>query len=635
MRKSILLKTNIFVCAIIIAGFLITALVSYRSNWTFFEDEVESVTSLTSEGIYQKIEAEFSKPINVSLTMAGDTLLARLLEQEESGLMEDELYVESIRQYLMSYHEKFGYESVFLASAATGRYYHYNGIDRILTPDNEENYWYYGFKETPEGFTINIDNDQADNNAITIFINCGVYGRQGELLGIVGVGFIVNHIQDMLMEYEEQFGVRAYLVDEAGYIEVSREETGFNRVALFENSAYPQLKDEILAEKNKTGSHWYGDGESRGYLVSCYVENLGWYLLIENDVTALEDTLFRQFVISLVVICVMLGLVILIITGIIRKFNRRIIRLTMEREQRHRTSFQQATEGIYENINEFDISHNCIASESTELYSRSLGISPNLPYDKWLAEVARNQIHEDYGPGYVSTFSPDNVLKAYREGTDSLQYEFPLLAEDGEYRWKRIIARIFFWEEDKSVRLFTYRQNIDEEKRKEEHIRDQMQRDSLSGLYNKAATQQKISDALESGQGKRFAFFIIDLDDFKLVNDRFGHVVGDEVLVGFSKRLKEQFRDEDIVGRVGGDEFTAFIPINSMNWLEKKVQQLSGALAQDFVGVERSRVSASIGVAVSPEGGTDFETLYKNADKALYEAKAQGKGSYVIYGAGI
>lgn len=633
MRKNILVRTNLFVCLIIIAGFLITAAVSYHSNWSYFEEEVESVTALTSEGIYQKIEAEFSKPINVSLTMSGDTLLERLLEQEETGLLEDEAYVETIREYLTSFHEKFGYESVFLASVATGRYYHYNGIDRILTPGNRENDWYYEFEESPAGYSINIDNDQADNNEITIFINCGVYDRQGALLGIVGVGFEVNHIQELLMGYEEQFGVKAYLVDEAGYIKVSREETGFNRVGLFEGSPYPQLKEEILAEKDKTSYYWYGDGERKGYLASRYVENLGWHLLIESDVTELEATLFGQFLLSLAIICVMLVLVILFITGIIRKFNRKIIRLTMEREQRHRTSFQQATEAIYENINEFDISHNRLASESTELYSRSLGISPNLPYDKWLEAVAREQIHEDYCQGYVSTFSPENVLKAYGEGTDSLQYDFPLLTENGEYRWKRIIAQIFFWEEDQSVRLFTYRQNIDDEKRNEELIRDQMQRDSLSGLYNKAATQQKITEALEAGQGKRFAFFIIDLDDFKLVNDRFGHVKGDEVLVGFSKRLKEQFREEDIVGRVGGDEFSAFIPVNSMSWLEKKVEQLSAALVQDFDGECRVQVSASIGVAVYPEGGPDFETLYKNADKALYQAKEQGKGRYVIYGA--
>ena len=103
-----------------------------------------------------------------------------------------------------------------------------------------------------------------------------------------------------------------------------------------------------------------------------------------------------------------------------------------------------------------------------------------------------------------------------------------MISNDGgqSYYWMRITARIFYWDEDKSVRMFVYRQNVDEEKKYAKQLMEKMELDSLTGLYNKAATQYHIQRALEEAPDRIYAFFIIDIDNFKQVNDNCGHAFG-------------------------------------------------------------------------------------------------------------
>ena len=128
------MRTNLLVCIIILVGFVITAFISYHSNRGAFEKDVEKVSTLTAEGITHQIDTIFTKPVNISLTMANDSLLKEFLA-EEGAHLEDEAFIQTMRNYLETYREKYDYDSVFLVSARTNRYYHFNGLDRILNPD--------------------------------------------------------------------------------------------------------------------------------------------------------------------------------------------------------------------------------------------------------------------------------------------------------------------------------------------------------------------------------------------------------------------------------------------------------------------------------------------------------------------
>ena len=117
-QKNILLRTNLLVCIIIVVGFLATAFLGYRANYSASLESIEQVSNLTSEGIFYKMNTTFTKPVNISLTMANDSLLKELLAQEGERL-EDAAFAETVREYLLAYQKKYDYDSVFLVSAAS------------------------------------------------------------------------------------------------------------------------------------------------------------------------------------------------------------------------------------------------------------------------------------------------------------------------------------------------------------------------------------------------------------------------------------------------------------------------------------------------------------------------------------
>lgn len=636
MKKNVLLRTNLLVCAVIIIGFFVISFISYQSNRGIFHKDIESVSKLTSEGIYHQIDSLFTKPIHISLTMANDSLLKDFLDGERQH-MDDPVFIDTMRQYLNAYHVAYGYDSVFLVSVQTKRYYYYNGLDRVLTEGDPENSWFYGFLEQDQAYTVVIDNDQVAGaeNEVTVFINCRISGGDGETVGVVGVGFRVNSLQSLLKSYEQDFGVSAVLIDGQGNVEISTERTGYEgTMDLFESCAYPELKDSILGNREGPQDLWYSSRLSEGYVVARYIENLGWHLIVENDTTALTRRLTWQLCREGLIVAVAILLVLVTITSVIRRYNRKIIELTLASEKDHQSVFQQATEQLYENIYEIDITHNRAASEATSRYFESLGAPPDIPYDKALCVIAAMQIKDEYRQGYIDTFSPRNVLQTYEDGMENLRYDFMITTDGETYYWMRITAHVFTWGEDHSVHMLVYRQNIDEEKRHELYMLEQMQRDSLTGLYNKVSTQEHVRELLEQSPEGAFAFFILDIDHFKEINDRLGHAVGDTVLVEFARVLRSQFAQGDIVGRIGGDEFIAFMPVAGATVVEERATALVGALQQNIAAEAGTlTVTASIGVTLTKTTQTDFDTLYKLADTALYEAKGQGRNRFVMIAA--
>ena len=376
-----LLKTNLFVCAIIILGFLATSIVSYRSNLGVFEGDTEKVTALTSEGIYRQIESIFMKPMGVSLTMANDTLLQDLLTQENARRNDAE-FIATLTAYLNSYREKYGYDSVFLVSTRTGRYYHFDGIDRILSPGNEEDAWYYDFLRAGEPCSLNVDNDQAAGDAITVFINCLITDSGGAPLGVVGVGFDISTLQSLLGEYEERFSLRACLVDRDGVIQVATDHTGYEHTDLFSVRPYSDLRESLLTDRENANAFWYDGEEGRLYVGSHYIPSLSWYLLVENDTSVQTRQLQGKMVEGALIALLVVAAVTLAITYIIHTYNRRIVELTRSTEQARRSIFQEATEQLFENIYELDITHNRAANPETQQYFESLGVPPRHPLQR-------------------------------------------------------------------------------------------------------------------------------------------------------------------------------------------------------------------------------------------------------------
>lgn len=157
--------------------------------------------------------------------------------------------------------------------------------------------------------------------------------------------------------------------------------------------------------------------------------------------------------------------------------------------------------------------------------------------------------------------------------------------------------------------------------------------DLLTKLYNKITTEEKIKEYIENRSNFRGILFILDVDNFKEINDSKGHSVGDEVLKKLGSYLRNSLKDHNIMGRVGGDEFIVFITdIKTQEEQEMQTKRVY-ATFREFAnagGIAKS-VTFSVGCAWYPKDAHDFETLFKAADQALYEAKKNGRDQLVRY----
>lgn len=169
---------------------------------------------------------------------------------------------------------------------------------------------------------------------------------------------------------------------------------------------------------------------------------------------------------------------------------------------------------------------------------------------------------------------------------------------------------------------------------KSKALEDKADTDLLTELNNKIATERKIKEYLFEHPDEQAMMFVLDIDNFKKINDTKGHVFGDEVLRTLGMRIKAEFRVSDVIGRTGGDEFTIFLKnIKDDHLIEREGKRVERFFqnfqAGDYV---KYSVTASIGAAIYPRDGSDFEELYKAADHALYIAKRRGKNQLAFYG---
>ena len=205
-------------------------------------------------------------------------------------------------------------------------------------------------------------------------------------------------------------------------------------------------------------------------------------------------------------------------------------------------------------------------------------------------------------------------------------------------RWAELRYHLMRFDESDDVYAYIYVIDIDERKRRELKLAAQAQRDALTGLLNRQTASARIPDAFAStiNDGKTGAFVIVDLDDFKNVNDGYGHLVGDRVLSGIGQHLSSAFRKQDLICRWGGDEFIVYCDDIGYDDIDRRVRALCTGSWQTETGPGTTvALTVSAGIAMVPEHGTQFTAVYERADAALYQAKLEGKAQYRMYEAGM
>ncbi len=201
----------------------------------------------------------------------------------------------------------------------------------------------------------------------------------------------------------------------------------------------------------------------------------------------------------------------------------------------------------------------------------------------------------------------------------------------GQWLWCQL-RQTAWTDENGMLKAIGKIENVDKETRILHKLKDDVQRDSFTSLYNKKATEELVQRELNLTSEERGAFCIIDIDNFKQVNSVFGHAMGDMVIKNLADGLAQTFRSDDIVGRIGGDEFIVYLKdMVNLRPLLSKIDSIQDFFRQTFEdGDTKLAISCSIGIALFPKDGTNYAELYRNADKALYRSKIK-KDTYNFY----
>lgn len=237
-------------------------------------------------------------------------------------------------------------------------------------------------------------------------------------------------------------------------------------------------------------------------------------------------------------------------------------------------------------------------------------------------------------------FHPDDIpailscIHNLKNGSHYEMAEARVAAHRGRYLWCRFRASAARDGQGNLLKVMGIIINIDAEKKAERALQDRADRDSLTKLLNKAAGRKHIESYLSQyPDGIRCALLVIDLDDFKHINDHYGHLFGDAVLTKTARAIEKHFQAQDIVSRIGGDEFMVLVRgVADRNLLSNRCRSLVSALRQAFQnGSKQIPLRCSIGIALAPEHGKNYYELFDHADQALYQAKANGKNTFCFY----
>ncbi len=272
-----------------------------------------------------------------------------------------------------------------------------------------------------------------------------------------------------------------------------------------------------------------------------------------------------------------------------------------------------------------------------ELWDKLFSIEFSNDLDEMMLRLAKNALHKDDAKRFARTFNHKNLISKFNKGIYQEIIEYRRKNYNNKMIWMRCTLHMFTDPETGDIKGYAYAEDIDKQKKKELELEYSAKHDNLTGFYNKYTTEKLIDEYLaEEGKDKKHAFLMIDIDYFKNLNDTLGHVFGDKVLKDVTAKIASLFRKEDIIGRIGGDEFCALLKnITCEDYAKAKAKELCKKIYCTYKDEENTNataciISISIGIAIYNKHGHTYEELYKYADSALYVSKKSGKNQYYI-----
>ncbi|MDE5779302.1 MAG: response regulator [Lachnospiraceae bacterium] len=264
-------KLLIWPVVLIIISFIFTTCISMNSLNTVIEGNNEEMSKVLTSKVYDSINNKLSEPIIVAQTMSSDYYLIEPLRQNDFPNKDME---ETLISYLNTLSTSMDYSSAFIVSEKSRTYYTQKGFNKIVSPETDEHdIWYSIFVDSGKKYDFDVDTDEVHDDAWTVFVNSRIEDENGDLLGVCGVSVVMTDLQDIFCSYEKEYGIKINLVNSEGLVQVDTDMINIENAVL----------DITVPDAADSDEYVYQETDNGGYRVSKYVENLGWYLVVQHD----------------------------------------------------------------------------------------------------------------------------------------------------------------------------------------------------------------------------------------------------------------------------------------------------------------------------------------------------------------
>ncbi len=267
---------------LLLLGFATTSLISYYLANKSIQQRIRTDSlPLTSDNIYSHVQRDLISPVLISSVMAKDTFVRDWVIGGEQGSAQ-------IIKYLSEIQQEYNTITSFFISDKSHRYYHSSGVLKTVDAKDPKDAWYFDSIKTKASYDINLDDDTADLSRTNFFVNHKIYDYNQNLLGIIGVGLASEIIRNRIDEYQQQFNRTVYFVNKKG--EVTLHGSRFSKAkSLHEMKGMSAISQDLL--NKTTGSFVYDNGENKVFVNTRLVDELNWFIVIEEAHTQQAEML--------------------------------------------------------------------------------------------------------------------------------------------------------------------------------------------------------------------------------------------------------------------------------------------------------------------------------------------------------
>lgn len=395
--------------------------------------------------------------------------------------------------------------------------------------------------------------------------------------------------------------------------------------------SFQKISDDFQNERK--GSIHVPYKRQNAHLYYTPVEETGWMLsiLVYDNVITNKIKAGNRMIVALNHLQILITLSAVIILFVILVITiRKNSQLMLEQEKKIADETKKAYDKLNKETQGMQIIHSIINSGPWTIEFNEKGDVEKCIWSQPFRQMLGYNSEEEFPnvlDSWANLLHPEDkprVWKAFWDavndysGNTIYDVEYRLMTKNNGYRWYHAAGNLIRNSDGTPLTYVGLFIDIDEKK----SLKVLSETDQMTGLLNRVSGEKRVAEALKQGNGG--LFILLDIDSFKFFNDTFGHGVGDQVIINVARCLKQAFREEDVVFRLGGDEFSAYAPhVQDEKTAKKVIKRFTDNLTSISIAeLEGRPVTASIGAVIIEEGKpADFAENYKRVDEGVYESK--------------